>query len=292
MQKNVYFQTVAGGREITFKESLEEVVFGVILYGIGYSFLVLAIAILLFVRPLPLIALLASLVWITIIVGPLVSGCRKVGAAQHLGNVLGNFVRNRFVMVTSANSDERILCFGYRYGSKRHYFLKVRSRGIKSVDWGPGQGNIPGEDNDWHVTLWFDAASIEFNGEGTDLGIYIVGPSGQKATREAFGSGFIEFLRANQVSLTLPPAGLLGNMAEVVKPLHPLGTIRVGTEDYPAKPIKRMIETGRKVVIEEIRGTSVFVRQTNEPNNDDAANGSQPNRLEANRISSAAGSRP
>src|SRR5687767_10313502 len=129
MQKNVYFQTVAGGREITFKESLGNVVFCAMLYGIGYSFLFLAIANLLFVRPLPLIALIASLVWIMIIVGPLVSGCRRIGAAQHLGNVVGNFLRNRFAEVTSADSGEPIVCFGYRCGSRRHYFLKVRSKG-------------------------------------------------------------------------------------------------------------------------------------------------------------------
>ena len=42
MPRNVYFQTVAGGREITFTESLGNVVFAGILYGIGYSFFFLA----------------------------------------------------------------------------------------------------------------------------------------------------------------------------------------------------------------------------------------------------------
>jgi hypothetical protein len=266
MHENVYFQTVAGGREITFRESLRQVVFNGILYGIGYSFFFLAIVNLLFVRPLPLIAILASLAWIAIIVATLVLGCRRTGIRQHLGNVLGNVIRNRFAEFTSSDSGESILCFGYKCGSTRHYFLKLRSKGINSVDWGPGQGNIPGKDNDWNVALWFDVGCIVFDGNQNGLGIFIVGPSGHKAGREAFGSGFIEFLKANQVDLTLPPAGLLGQVAEVVEPLHPLGRIRVGTDEHVARAIERMIEKGSKVVIEEIRGTSIYVRQTNGPN--------------------------
>ncbi|MGD1086438.1 MAG: NfeD family protein [Verrucomicrobiota bacterium] len=266
MQQNVHSQTVADRREIIFRESLGSVLFGGILYGIGCSFFFLAIANLLFVRPLPLIALLASLAWIAIIVGPLISGCRRTGTRQHLGNVLGNFIRNRFAEFTSADPGQPTLCFGYKYGSRRHYFLKLRANGIKSVDWGPGQGNNPGKDNDWNVALWFDVGSILFDGEGSSLGIYIVGPSGHKAGREAFGSRFIEFLKANQVPLNLPPSGLIGQVAEVVEPLHPLGRIRVGTDEHVARAIERRIEKGSKVVIEEIRGTSIYVRQTSGPN--------------------------
>jgi hypothetical protein len=280
MQKHVYFQTVAGGREITFKESLTNLFVSVILYGIGYSFFFVAIANLLFVRPLPPITLLASLAWITIIIGPLVTGCHRLGTAQHLGNVLGTFLRNRFVEVTSLDSGEPILGLGYRCGSRRHYFLKLRSKGIKSVDWGPGQGNVPGKDNDWNVALWFDVASIEFNGEGTTLGIYIVGPSGRKSGREAFGSGFIEFLKANGIHITLPPAELLGQAVDVVERLNPLGKIKVGADEYAAHTIRGIIERGSKVVIEEIRGTSTYARETNGPNQDGAANGSQPFRSE------------
>ncbi len=261
MQNRVYFQTIAGGREIRFEESVAEVVFSVVVYGIGYSFFFLAIANLLFVRPLPLIATLASLAWIAVIVGPLVSGCRRVGTTQHLGNVAAHFLRNRFVAATSVDSGEPILCFGYRCGSIRHYFLKVRSKGVKSVDWAPGQGNIPGKDNCWNVVLWFDVASIEFNGEGRSLGIYIVGPSGRKSTREAFGSGFIEFLKTNGVRITVPPAELLGQAAEVVEPLNPRGKIRVGGDEYVAHTIQGIIETGSKVVIEEVRGTLAYARR-------------------------------
>ncbi len=171
MQKHGYFQTVAGGREITFKESLANVVFSVILYGIGYSFFLLAIANLLFIRPLALIALVASLAWIAIIVALPVSGCRRNGTAQHLGNVLGHFVRNRFVEVTSDDGGEPIISFGYRCRSRRHYFLKLRSKGIKSVDWGPGQANIPGRDNDWNVALSHEGKQGGDRGDQRHVGL-------------------------------------------------------------------------------------------------------------------------
>jgi hypothetical protein len=291
MQKHCYFQTLADGREITFKESLANALFSLILYGIGYSFFFLAVANLLFVRPLPLIGLLASLAWITIMVVPLVSGCRKVGTAQYLGNVLGNFLCNRFVQITSADSGEPMLCLGYRCRSRRHYSLKLRSKGIKLIDWGPGQANVPGIDNDWNVALWFDVDSIEFSGQGRSLGIYVVGPSGRKSGREAFGHGFVDFLRTNHVHITRPPAELLGRAAEVVERLQPLGKIKVGADEYAAHTTRGFIERGSKAVIEEIRGTSIYVRETNGPNPQGEAKGGQPFSSETNRTSAAAAPR-
>ncbi len=265
MQQKAYFQTVAGGREITFKEPFGPVVFVAILYAIGYSFFFVAILNLLFVRPLPLIGLLASLAWIAFIVAIVVSGCRRTGIRQHVVNVLGKFIRNRFAEFASDDSGESILCFGYRIRATRRYFLKVRPKGITSVDWAPGQGNIPSKDNDWNVAMWFDVGSIVFDGIHDGLGIYIVGPSGRKSSRESFGNGFIQFLKANQVPLTMPPRDLLGKVADVVESLHPLGRITIGTDEYPARPLERMIEKGSQVVIEDIRGTSVCVRQRNAP---------------------------
>jgi hypothetical protein len=131
---------------------------------------------------------------------------------------------------------------------------------------GRGRETFPGRTNDWNVALWFDVGSILFDGEGSSFGIFIVGPSGHKAGVAAFGSRFIEFLKANQVPLNLPPSGLLGQFAEVVAPLHLMGRIRVGTVDHVARAIERRIEKGSKVVIEEIRGTSIYVRQTSVPN--------------------------
>jgi hypothetical protein len=265
LHEKVHFQTVAGGREITFREPLANVVFCGVLYGIGYSFFFLAVANLLFLRPLPIVGFLASLTWITLIVVSFITGWRSVGFRQHLVNLLENFTRNRFAELTSADSGESILCFGYKCGFTRHYILKLRSNGIKSVDWGPGQGNIAAKDNDWNVALWFDTASIVLDGRRDGLGIFIVGASGRKAEREAFGRDFIEFLKANRVRLTVPPVGLLGQLAEVVESLRPFGRIIVGKDEFLARPVQRMIEKGSKVVVEEIRGTSVFVRQATAP---------------------------
>ena len=269
MKQKACFHIVADGKEITFKEALFQIVFVSIMYAIGYSCFLVAILNLLFVRPLPLGSLLASLAWITIIVVTFVSGCRKTGIRQHLVNILGNFVRNRFAIFMSDDSGESLLCFGYPFASQRHYFLKVRSKGTFSVDWGEGQGNRPEKDNDWYVAMWFDAEAIVFDGQFDEdrgrLPVYIVA-SGHKAIQESFGNGFIEFLVANQVHLKLPPRDLLGQVAEVVEPLAPLGKIKIGSEEYAAKPLERMLDRGCRVVIDEIRGTSVYVRPSSIPN--------------------------
>ncbi|MFA4945470.1 MAG: NfeD family protein [Lentisphaeria bacterium] len=266
MKEKAYFHTIDGGKEITFKESVGQLVFVGILYAIGYTCFFVALLNLFVLRPLPLSGLLSSVAWIAIFLSAVVSGCRKNGTRQHFVNVLGHFIRNRFAQFMSDDAGGSILCFGYRCGTRRYYFLKLRPNGINSVDWGPGQGNNPVKDNDWNVAMWFETASIVFDGTHDGLGIFIVGPSGHKAGREAFGNGFIDFLKANQVQLTLPPKVLLGQSGDVVEPLHPMGRIRVGTDEYAARPLERMIKKGSKVVIEEIRGTSIYVRQRNGPN--------------------------
>jgi len=266
MKQKAYFETLEGGTEITYREPFGQMLFGATLYTIGYSCLIVAFLNLLFLRPLLLSCLLASLAWIAIMLSAVGAGCRRNGFRQHFGNVLGNFIRNRFAQFVADASVGSALCFGYRYGNKRHYFLKVNSKGITSVDWGPGQGNIPGKDNDWNVAMWFDPGAVIFDGIHDGVSLHIVGPSGHKAGRESFGKGFIAFLQANEVHLTLPPCELLGQEAEVIEALHPLGRIRAERDEYPARPIERMIDKGSIVLIEEIRGTSIYVRQKKRPN--------------------------
>jgi hypothetical protein len=266
MKQKAYFETREGGTEITYREPLGQTLFAATLYTIGYSCLIVAFLNLLFLRPLPLSCLLASLAWIAIMLFAVGSGCRRNGVRQHFGNVLGNFIRNRFAQFVADASVGSILSFGYRCGNKRHYFLKVRSKGITLVDWGPGQGNIPGKDNDWNVAMWFDPGAVIFDGIHDGVSLYIVGPSGPKAGREIFGTGFIDFLKANQVSLALPLHDLLGQEAEVVVALRPFGRIKIGQTEYPSRPLERMIDKGSRVVVEEIRGTSIYARQIQGPN--------------------------
>jgi hypothetical protein len=140
------------------------------------------------------------------------------------------------------------------------------------VDWGPGQGNIPGKENCWNVAIWFDIGSVVFDGRGDNLGIFIVGPSGRKANREAFGGAFIEFLQANNVQLTLPPRELLGQTAEALESFPPRGKmkigyspfvkIKIGQNQYLACPLsQKTIEKDSQVTIEEIKGTMVYIRR-------------------------------
>ena len=263
MPPAVHSKVLPGGKEITFQESLSEVMWAVFFYGIGYVFLLLAILHLALVRPVEPFGLLASLAWIAIMVLHFVFGCRRLGTRQHLGNVRSNFIRNRFAQFAPDASGEPMLCFGCQTGSTRHYFLKLRPKGIKSVDWGPGQANNPKRDNDWNVALWFDPASVVFDGSPpTGSGIHIVGSSGPKKERAAFGKEFIEFLQTNQIDLALPATTLLGQTAEVLASGR-WGmnvTIRVGTDQYVAHSLQGTPKAESKAIIEEIRGTSIYIR--------------------------------
>jgi hypothetical protein len=265
MRRGPDFQTVSGGREIVFKEALGEAVFVGILYAIAYGCFLICIVNLLFVRPLAPMSLLASLVWIALVVAVTLSGCRKTGRRQYFVNTLAGIVRNRFAEFASDDCDKPVLSFGYKFGATRHYFLKLRPEGIVSVDWGPGQGNTPGWENQWNVAMWFDTGSVVFDGSDLHLGIFIVGPTGRKAGREAFGAAFIEFLKANDVQIVLPSRELLGQVGEVIGPFRPLGRIRIGHDEYVAHALKWPIEIGSLVTVEEIRGTVVYVRERNGP---------------------------
>ena len=261
MQENAYFQISADGKEITFNERLGQVLFVWAAYLIGSAFFLLAIYNLLFARPFPLVSLLASVAWIAIMLAFIVPGCRRNGIRQQFINVVGSCVRNRFAEFTSDDSGTPILGFGYKLGSTRHYTLKLRPEGIASVDWGPGQGNIPGRENDWHVAMWFDVGSVVFERDQSGLGIYVVGPSGPKATRETFGAGLIEFLRTNGVQLALPPRELVGQEAEVTKSVSPFGKVKIGGDEYAAFPSEGVVEEGARVTVDEIRGTTVYVSE-------------------------------
>jgi hypothetical protein len=266
MRRTPSFQTIPGGREFVFKEALGEVISVGILYAISYGCFLIGILNLLFVRPLPPMSLVASLVWIALVVAITVSGCRRTGRRQYFVNALGSIVRNRFFEFTSDDCGKPVLGFGYKFRAQRHYFLKLRPEGIVSVDWGPGQGNIDRWENQWNVAMWFDTASVVFDGRDLSLGIFIVGATGRKAGRETFGAAFIGFLKANNVQIALPPRELLDKVGEVIEPFRPLGRIRIGHDEYVAHALKWPIETGTLVTVEEIRGTAVYVRQTNGPN--------------------------
>lgn len=258
-------------KEMIYRESLSQLLWMNFLYVIGYSCFFVAIHNLFILRPLPLAGLLCSLAWIAIFGGSVIAGCRNVGFRQHLVNTLGHFIRNRFAGFIEDDSGDSVLCFGYKLGNQRFYFLKLKSRGINGVDWGPGQGNIPERDNDWHVALWFDATSVLFDGCHDACGIHIVGPSVKRSSCELFGKDFIDFLISNQVHLNLPSQELLGKEGEVIQSLiGRAGKIRIGADEYSARATEwrsglgnraSLRKHGTRVVVKRLSGTSIYVEE-------------------------------
>ena len=267
MRSKTNFNLSADGKEFTFEESLGGVIFISIISVIGGFGFIASIFNLLIVRPLPLGGLIASLAWIALMSSIVVSGCRKMGIRQYLVQWLGEFVRNRFAIFNTDETGTVTISFGYKVNTSRHYLLKVIANGITRVDWGPGQGNDPTRDNSWIVFMHFEREAVVFDGGQSKWSLCSVGPSSPKAGRELCGEGFMRFLAANGVRLQVPPKELLGQTADVAE-TRPIGKsrcllnrIKIGGQVYFARAGKLLTNDANKFMIEEIRGTTVYVRQ-------------------------------
>lgn len=259
-KKKTKFYQVVKDSEIAFSNPIGDQIAHIILYGIGYSFFLLALFNLFLIRRLPAISIIASLTWIAIIVVLIVASCRRIGIRQHLIDFLGSFIRNRFIEIIKKDSNTLLLCFGYVFASKRFYFLKIRADGIKAIDWNLGQAsNMTGKDmNDWSVALWFNVSAVEYNEKDSQLGIYIVGPSGSRDKIETFGNELIDFLCRNQIDIILPPQDLLNKEGVVSEALSPVGKITIENKEYSAHTVKGAVKTGSRIIVKELRGTSIY----------------------------------
>jgi len=257
------FYTLSADNEITYLNPIGEVIWMAFLWITGYSFLALGILNVFFIRPMPVAGIIASLIWIGAMSIGLLYDCRRIGVRQHLISLLGCFIRNRFVQFVRDDSGVALLCIGYKFRSKRMFFLKVQATGINKVDWGMGQASgIAGKDmNDWSVAMWFKGDAIVYNRKGNDLRLYIVGPPGRRDRIEEFGNTFIDFLKSNGVEIDLPPQDLIGRHGEVSMTLGFSAKIIVDGNEYHAQPVGRKLKEGTPIIVSEVRGTSVHIKE-------------------------------
>ena len=259
------YQISLDEKEFTYNESLSEAVFAGVLYTIGYAALVAAVFNLIAVRPLPVSGLAGSILWIAFIGATIIPNCRKRGVRQHFVHVLGNFVRNRFAVISEQEGVQTIT-FGYRFHGNRHRILQVRTDGITEVDWGPAQGNDPKRDNCWNVAMRFNKDAVLFDGDKDGHPLCIVGKSNRRKSREDFGAAFIAFLIRNHVQLKIPSNTLIGQVGEVTESVWPHGRlkIKIGTAEYLARPLGRIRNVGTRVKVTGIRGSTIYVMPEND----------------------------
>jgi hypothetical protein len=159
------------------------------------------------VRSMPLLAILASIAWLSLVMLILTASAQRAGGMrQYVVNRLGDFSKKQFVKADNSGSGPAILFFGYDMLGRELYYFKLDTRSVVSVEWSTGQATAQaGRDmNDWHVALWYrhpDGPPHPPYPGLRDERVYIVGPSGRRQTIEAFGRSFVAFLRDTGVQL-------------------------------------------------------------------------------------------
>jgi hypothetical protein len=260
--------------EMDIPKPASEITIMVVLFSIVVFFVLLAIFNLLFLSYLPifnrdqrLITLVSSVIWLVFIFFAVRSSYRYHGGMQQfMINLACVFAPHQFAEIVRQDTGRKVLCFGYQLFRKRFYYLKIQCDGIKTVDWGAGQGSRGM--NDWHIYVWFDkdsATTLNWaSSEKPRFGIY-AGPSLMKDKTEKLGALFIEFLRnagvtaAQYDDTTLQ--GLVGTFGITSCELPPIGKVRLGEHEYYAHSVKGIIDKDTKVRVVEKRGLTLYVER-------------------------------
>ncbi|MFO0819368.1 MAG: hypothetical protein U1A77_15585 [Pirellulales bacterium] len=175
-------------------------------YSLVLSFVVVAICNLVFVRYIPIVAVIASLLWLLLVSWVVVGNIRDEGGVrQYLINRLGVYAGRQFVRATPQH-EAKTISFGYSMFGRYLTYLIVDTNAISSIDWSSGQATaMAGRDmSDWHVALWYHypdgPQKKPFPGVREEE-VFIIGPSGPRATAELFGKQLVEFLNCVGVDL-------------------------------------------------------------------------------------------
>ena len=164
---------------------------------IGYSFVficsVAAACNLVFIQYIPIVAMIASVLWLLLVSVVVVDNIRDEGGSrQYIINRLGLYSARHFVRATPEH-DAQTISVGYLMFGRFLTYLIVDVNAISSIDWSAGQATaMAGRDmSDWHVALWYhhpDGPQRKpFPGVRQE-DVFLIGPSGSRAIVEAFGN--------------------------------------------------------------------------------------------------------
>jgi len=208
----------------------------------------------------------ASAIWLLLVCMIARSAFRDAGGIRwFIVRRVGGVVSEHIVEIAESGAGSQSLRFGYDLFNRRLYYLVLRCEGIRSVDWSPGQASgLAGHDmNDWQVALWVDSDLVTMNPTPYRHGVHLVGPARRRQDTERLGNRFIDFLRNAGVAVAQPPStilrGLIGERACVSSPLHPVGKVTLGPEEYPARPIRGFIDGATRVRVVDVIGLSLVV---------------------------------
>lgn len=154
------------------------------------------------------VALVPSILWLSLNGVMLFGFCKERGSHQVLTEILGAFARQQFVWAFPTGTGHTEIRFGYQiFGMRRFYFVIPADR-IESVNWSTGQAShMSGRDmDDWSVAVWYDHGDPALSQKHKswrkpDQEVHIVGLTGSKSEVAASGHAFLNFLRESGVRL-------------------------------------------------------------------------------------------
>lgn len=152
----------------------------------------------------PLVGIVASVVWIALVAFVLVVAVATAGVRASVVACLGPFSKRHFADARTAG-DRPLIGFGYELFGRRWYFLRVRPEQVVSVNAGTGQATaLAGRDmRDWSVVLRFRAGErppATFEGQPIDE-VYLIGPARAKEQTAELLAAVVAFLREAGVDL-------------------------------------------------------------------------------------------
>jgi hypothetical protein len=171
-------------------------------------------------------AIVASVLWLALVVFVLVVGVHAAGGVwASVVGFLGLWASRHFVE-SARDGDRTVISFGYWLFGHRFYYLRVEREQVLSVTVNTGQATaLAGKDmNDWSVALWYrtlnrppGVPAVRF----LDDEIHLVGPGCAKEVAAEFFRAFVEFLRAAGVPLEPTEKENEFRVAEAAPPVTP-----------------------------------------------------------------------
>lgn len=148
--------------------------------------------------------LIASVLWLALVVLALWGTLREVGVREAAVHLLGEFSQRHFVEA-AGEGDELVIGFGYTLFGRDLYYVRVPGERVAALNMGSGQATaVAGRDmNDWSVACWYhnpDSPEKPIVGLPANE-LHLVGAPWAKAETERTFRELITFLRAAGVEL-------------------------------------------------------------------------------------------
>lgn len=150
----------------------------------------------------PVITLMASAVWLVLVLAFIREDIREAGSIKSFWiQQLGGYATESRIRVHPEAHAIR-LSLGYVLLGRFLPYRQIHLEQMTSIEWNSGQASAMSgrEMDDWHVSIWFKPSGKKPEALFPSCrkgGVFLVGPAGKKEEAEAFGTQLVNFLKQN-----------------------------------------------------------------------------------------------